>query len=230
MIIKYPSDAFKSDLDYPPNCACSLNYEGCRRCRKWSCSIHGQGNRIDIVKPFEQVVPIDAVFVAVLHFGEFRFPSQVSSARTDFLYRLRNDVQPLFWTLHFVQQIPHLNLVFRFNHSMEMHNSKNRGVWREIIQAKFGTELGRNDVYVRPVRNWTKCVRYFYQTNKRLRPDECPPVMGKVKGRRRKSYRLHGESKFIRQLRRDAKLSSLKRGVSLARFGQGQRERSERWK
>jgi hypothetical protein len=210
MNIKYAADSFKSNLDYLPNNGCQLCFVGCPRCTSWSCSKHGQRNRIDIVKPFERVVPIDDVYIAVLNFAAFRFPSQVSSARQDLLYRLRNEIQPLFWTLHFVQQIPHLNLCFRPQCSMVIDNSKNRGVWREINQAKFGVELSHLDAYVRPVRNWTKCVRYFYQTNKRLRPDECPPAMVKVPGRKRKSYRTHCEYGFVRQSRRDAKLSSRK--------------------
>lgn len=210
MNIKYDADSFNPNFydDYPPRCGCPFELTG-YPCTSWACSRHGQKNRIVIVEPFELISPIDDCFVAVLNYGDFRFPSQVASARDDFKYRLRNDVQVLWWTLHFIDKRPHLNLCFRQT-SMVLHKGKIwkviRQVWREIIHAKFGTVLGRKDAYIDTMKKgWTACVRYFYQTTKQLPPSECPPVMPRVIGKR-KSYTMHSECELIRQLRKDAKL------------------------
>ena len=201
-----PTDTFFQNADI--NNGCNLNFPGCRYCTAWSCSRHGQANRIKIVQPWEGIRPIGNLFAGVFQFRDYTFTGEVSDKRDQLFYHLERDgFKVIFWTLHFLEKRPHLNLLALALDDCVVRSlikSKYLSLWHQIQPVETSPRSGHNDTYFKPFfGNFTKWVRYVYQTGKKLLPSECSPVMSKAKGVRRKSYKMHGECKFIHDLRKE---------------------------
>lgn len=170
-------------LSCRPACACIFeSSRGSWFCQNVYCKKHGQKQRIDRKeRVLAWGIPCDPAAAVVLKFDAFVSFSDIGKARGRFLTLLKRHRPDLayFWTVEWVDFIPHINMtILRF---MDDLVGQVKECWNTALKEIGIPDPEARRTYCLPVRNYTKWVNYVFKSKQVLPARLCRPVMAQCR-------------------------------------------------